>query len=116
MCITCDCKKGTIVVSQQQYTEDVLQKFSKADICPISTPALANKHLIKLDSPEIDAKLYQHAVGTLMYLTLRTCPDLSYAVGVLGCYSTNLGPDHQCALDCVFKYLRTTSNCRLVFQ
>jgi Reverse transcriptase (RNA-dependent DNA polymerase) len=116
MRITHDCKKGTIAVSQQQYTEDVLQKFSKADIHPISTPALANEHLIKLDSPKIDTKSYQRAVGALMYLTLGTRPNLSYAIGVLGRYSANPGPDHQCALDRVFKYLRATSDCGLVFQ
>jgi Reverse transcriptase (RNA-dependent DNA polymerase) len=116
MHITRDREKGTIVLSQQQYAEDVLQKFGKADVRPISTPALTNEHLIKLDSPEIDAKSYQRAVRALMYLTLGTRPDLSYAVGVLGRYSANLGPDHQRALDRVFKYLRATSDRGLVFQ
>jgi hypothetical protein len=51
-----------------------------------------------------------------MYLTLGTRPDLSYAVGVLRRYSANPGPDHQRALDCVFKYLRATSDRGLVFQ
>jgi hypothetical protein len=111
-----DCEKGTIVLSQQQYAEDILQRFSKADIHPISTPALANEHLIKLDSPEIDTKSYQCAVSALMYLTLGTHPDLSYTIGVLGHYSTNPGPDHQCALDRIFKYLHATSDCRLIFQ
>jgi hypothetical protein len=116
MHITRDRDKGTITLSQQQYAEDVLQRFGKADVRPISTPALANEHLLKLDAPEINAKSYQCAVGALMYLTLGTCPDLSYAVGVLGCYSANPGPDHQRALDCVFKYLCATSDRRLVFQ
>jgi hypothetical protein len=116
MRITRDRNKGTIMLSQQQYVEDILQRFGKADIRLISTPALANKHLLKLDAPEIDAKSYQCAIGALMYLTLGTRPDLSYAVGVLSCYSANPGPDHQHALDRVFKYLHATNNRGLVFQ
>jgi hypothetical protein len=94
MHITHDRNKETITLSQQQYADDILQRFGKADVHLISTPALANEHLLKLDAPEIDTKSYQCTIGALMYLTLRTCPNLSYAIGVLSCYSANPGPDH----------------------
>ena len=84
MCVTHDREKGLIMLSQQQYIEDLLERFGMSDICPISTPALANEHLIKLDSPEINVKSYQRAVGALMYPMLGTRPDLAYAVGALG--------------------------------
>ena len=116
MRVTRDREKGLITLSQQQYIEDLLERFGMSDVRPISTPALANEHLIKLDSPEIDVKSYQHAIGALMYLMLGTRPDLAYAVGALGRHAANLGPDHQRALDCVFKYLRATSDCGLVFE
>jgi hypothetical protein len=116
MHVTCNRNKGTITLSQQQYIEDVLKWFGVSNVRPISTPALANEHLIKLDSPEIDIKSYQCAIGTLMYPMLGTHPDLAYAVGALGRHAANPGPNHQCALDRVFKYLRATSDCGLVFQ
>ena len=86
-----------------------------SDSHPISTPTLANKHLVKLKSPEISAKSYQRALGTLMYPMLGTHPDLSYAIATLGCHAANPGPDHQRALKCIFRYLRATSSKQLVF-
>ncbi len=55
---------------------------------PISTLALTNKHLIKLESPKISIKSYQHALGALMYPMLGTHPNLSYAITALGHHTT----------------------------
>jgi len=67
-----DCEAGWIELSQQRQIKDILECFGKADVCSISMPALANEHLHKLDTPEIDVKSYQQAVGTLMYPMLGT--------------------------------------------
>jgi hypothetical protein len=61
-----------------------LEHYGMQNACPISSPALANKHLLKLTSPAIDAKVYQRALGSLMYPMLATWPDLAYAVAALG--------------------------------
>jgi hypothetical protein len=36
-------------------------------------------------SPEVDATLYYHLVGSLLYLT-HTCPNLSFVVGLVAWY------------------------------
>jgi len=61
-----------IELSQHRQIEDILECFRKTDIWTISTPALANEHLHKLETPEIDVKSYQQAVGALMYPMLGT--------------------------------------------
>ena len=71
-------------LSQQKQIEKTLEHFGKIGVCPINTPALANKHLHKLNSPEINAKSYQCALGAIMYPMLGTRPDLAYAVRALG--------------------------------
>ena len=86
-----------------------------SDSHPISTPALTNKHLVKLELPEISTKSYQHALGALMYPMLGTCPDLSYAIAALGRHAANPGLDHQRTLEGVFRYLRATRGKQLVF-
>jgi hypothetical protein len=93
---------GWIAISQQKYIEETLERFGKSDICPISTPTLTNEHLTKLTSPEIDVKLYQSAIGALMYPMLGTRPDLAYTVAALGRHSASPGAEHQHALDCAF--------------
>ena len=78
--ITQDRPAGHIALSQKKYINEILEHFGKSDIRPISTPALANEHLLKLESPEVDARLYQRMVGALMYAMLGTRPDLGYTV------------------------------------
>jgi len=116
MHITRDRDAGWIAVSQQKYIEEILERFGKSDARPISTPTLANEHLIKLTSPEINVRSYQSAIGALMYPMLGTRPDLAYTVAALGRHSATPGVDHQRALDRALRYLRATSDWQLIFQ
>ena len=59
-------KAGDIELSQQKYIGEILERFGKSDVRPISTPALTNEHLTELTAPEIDVKSYQRALGALM--------------------------------------------------
>jgi hypothetical protein len=114
--VTWDREAGRIELSQQKYIEDILERFGKSEVRPISTPVLTNEHLTKLTSPEIDVRSYQSAVGALMYPMLGTHPNLAYAVGVLGRHAATPGEEHQQALDWVFRYLQATKDWCLVFQ
>ena len=51
-----------------------------------------------------------------MYLMLGTRPDLAYAIGALGRHAANPGPDHQRALERVYRYLRATHDYQLFYQ
>jgi transposase InsO family protein len=114
--VTRDRHAGWIALSQEKYALEILECFGKSDVHPISTPTLANEHLIKINSPEVEVQLYQRTVGALMYLMLGTRPDLAYTVAALGQHSACPGIDHQHALDHAFRYLRATSDWKLVFQ
>jgi hypothetical protein len=114
--ITRDRDAGWIALSQERYINDVLERLGKADIRPISTPAVPNEHLLKLDSPETNVKAYQSAIGALMYPMLGTRPDLAYTVAALGRHAANPSEEHLRALDRAFRYLQATSDRRLVFQ
>ena len=116
MHITHDHCAGWIALSQEKYALELLDHFGKSDARPISTPTLANKHLVKVDSPEVDTQAYQCVVGALMYLMLGTRPDLVYTIAALGRHSACPGIEHQRALDCAFCYIRATSDWKLVYQ
>jgi Reverse transcriptase (RNA-dependent DNA polymerase) len=116
MHVTRDIKAGWISLSQSKHNTDVLERFGFNVAHPITTPSLPNERLTKLDTPESDAKLYQSAVGALMYTMLGTRPDLAYTVAALGRHSATPGPQHENALSRVFRYLRHTVDKRLVFQ
>ena len=114
--VTRDRKAGWVALSQEKYIREVLERFGKSETRPISTPSLANEHLTKLTSPEIEVKPYQSAVGALMYPMLGTRPDMAYAMAALGRHAANPGAEHQRALDRAFRYLHGTSDWELVFQ
>ena len=100
--VMCDREEGWIALSQQKYLEEVLERFDKANVCPISTPSLPNHHLVCLPLPEVDAKHFQQALGALIYLILGTHPDIVYSIAALGCHAANPGTKHQLALDHLF--------------
>jgi hypothetical protein len=114
--ITRDRSTGQITLSQEKYINDILERFGKSDTRTISTPSLANEHLTKLTSPEVDPKPYQRMLGALMYAMLGTRPDLAFTMAALGRHTVNPGPDHQHALDRAFQYLKATKDNYLTFQ
>jgi len=114
--VTRDREEGWIALSQQKYLEEVLERFNKANVRPISTPSLPNHHLVRLPSPEVDTKHFQRALGALMYLMLGTRPDIAYSVAALGRHAANPGIEHQHALDRLFRYLRGSSDYKLVYR
>jgi hypothetical protein len=58
---------------------------------------------------------YREAVGSLMYASLGTRPDISFAVTTLSKYSSNPGEAHWNAVKRVFRYLLGTRDYRLTF-
>jgi hypothetical protein len=114
--VTWDRSTGQITLSQEKYINDILEQFGKSDARTISTPSLANKHLTKLTSPEVDPKPYQQMLGALMYAMLGTHPDLAFTMAALGWHAANPGPDHQHALNRTFRYLKAMKDNCLTFQ
>ena len=58
---------------------------------------------------------YRQLVGALMYLAVATRPDIAYAVGVLGRFSSNPGPSHWKAAKHLCRYLQGTKDYRLTY-
>ena len=116
MHVVCDHNAGWISLSQEKYSLDVLNCLNKSDVRPISTPTLANEHLPKLSEAQVNTKQYQSTLGALMYPMIGSCPDLAYMVAALGQHAAHPGTAHQHALDQAFRYLRATSNLRLIYK
>jgi len=53
---------------------------------------------------------YHEAIGSLMYASLGTCPDITYAVQTVSCFSTNPGIEHWEAVKRIFRYLKGTKD------
>ena len=75
-------------------------------------PLDPNVVLKKWDNEELPpdpatVKEYQTKLGSLMYASIGTMPQLAYAVQTLSQISSNLGTEHMTALKRVFRYLIT---------
>ena len=69
---------GTIWIGQLIYTEGVLEKYGMKNCKPVATSADAGLKLTKgtEHSEYVKEKHYQSMVGSLLYLSMRTCPLL----------------------------------------
>ena len=75
-----------IFIGQPSYCKDLLRKFNMDKSNPIETPVDVGLKLMKGREEDecFDRELYQSAVGSLLYLSTRTRPDIAYAVGFHG--------------------------------
>ena len=58
---------------------------------------------------------YQEAVGSLMYASLGTRPDITYAMQTVSHFSKNPGQAHWEAVKRIFRYLKGTKEFWLTY-
>ena len=63
----------------------------------------------------MQSKPYASLVGSLMYATICTRPDIAYIVGMLGRFQANPGEAHWVAAKKVLRYLQRTKSFMLVY-
>ena len=106
-----------IFLLQRSYIESILQRYGLDDIKPVSLPMETNVRLSSAQSPTTTEEFtrmqnipYHEAVGSLMYASLRTCPDITYAVQTVSRFSTKPGLPHWEAVKQIFRYLKGTKD------
>ena len=121
--IECNCASYSISLSQPGYIQSILEDFNMADCNPASTPMEEGLKLSKTMCPDTTEKReamlnvpYCELVGKLLYLAVVTCPDISYAVGVLCRFVDNPGSLHWGAAKRVLHYLKGSIGLKLVYS
>ncbi len=87
-----------------------LKKFRMEDCKPVSTLVNTSSKLTQATDEDkcVDQTLYQSAVGSLMYLSVSTRPDISFAVSSLARFSSKPTTEHWTALKRLLQYLKGT--------
>ncbi|KAL1294296.1 hypothetical protein AAHE18_19G132200 [Arachis hypogaea] len=100
-----DRSQGILGLSQKNYIEKILSRYGMENCRPMDTPiAKGDKFSLKqcskndLERTAMHDKPYASALGSLMYAQVCTRPDISFIVGVLDRYLSNLGMDHWIAV------------------
>ena len=78
--ITRDHMQQIIWIDQQAYIENALKRFKLHDANNMKTPLPASVHLEKSEIPvSTETKMYyQQMIGTLIYATMGTRPDIAF--------------------------------------
>ena len=104
-----------VLLSQCSYIDSILRRYGFEDLKPISTPMDPNMRLTSAQCPTATddiAKMrdvpFHEAIGSLMYASLGTRPDITFAVQTLSCFAKNPGVPHWEAVKRVFRYLKGT--------
>ena len=95
---------GCVNMSQQSYVDNLLDRFDMQDCKPRSTPCELKLYYTDDDDKLDDPRKYREAVGSLIYLTSCTRPDLSFA------------EEQWTTVKHVLKYLKGTNDKMLCYK
>ena len=111
-----------LYMSQEQYIENVFERFNMSKAKVVSSPLVSHFKLNSRHTPSTDKEkedmrrvLYASVVGSLMYVMVCTRLDIAYVVGVVSRFLSNLGRLHWEAVKWIMRYLRGTSKLKLTF-
>lgn len=114
-------ERRTISLTQRAYIDQILSRYGFEDVKPLSLsmdphiqfstdqcPTTPEEMAVMRDKP------FRQALGALMYASVATRPDITYAVSQLARYAANPGIAHWTALKRVYAYLKGTRDFWLV--
>jgi transposase InsO family protein len=111
---------GTILLSQQRYIEEVLERFGMENCRPSQSPLAAGDKLVPIppNASEPDPKeklMYQRIIGSLMYAMVGTRPDIAFAVSATSQFAASPQHEHWVVLRHTLRYLRGSASLALRF-
>jgi hypothetical protein len=88
MTISRDRAKRTIKLSQGRMTAELAAKFGQSDAKPKNIPLSTAVHLTKDEGDPLDTEQFNYGtlVGSMLYLSVCTRPDIAHSVGALAKY------------------------------
>ena len=116
-----DMEAGTMKLSQQANVEGLLAKCGMTDCNPKRTPLADLLPAIDKPDPDVDPEhcvgecSYRQVIGSLLYLSVTTRPDISHAVNHLARFANCPSKLHVGAVKRVLMYLSGTKDKGLVY-
>ena len=110
-----DRRARTITLAQSRLTSNLLSKWP-TEVKPLLTPLSTATKLTK-DGEPLDTSVdhYSQMIGTLMYLSVCTRPDIAQAVGALARYMAAPTVAHWQAAKGILRYIAGTVNYGITF-
>lgn len=124
ICIDCDHSQQKLFLSQKGYVNDLLATYHLCNAHPTSLPLHHKLHSLPEPPPNLLPEIpnseikihYQCLVGSLLYLSLCTCPDLAFTTMSLGQFNSNPTRAHLLTAKGVLRYLIGTADFALEYN
>jgi hypothetical protein len=112
---TRDRSSKTSFLHQTDYASQIVSQFGFDNVKPENTPALDYPENENAKLP-CDKEKYQQAVGSLIYLSTQTRPDIMYAVSKASEYMSNPNQHAWTNVKRIFRYLQSTKDYGILFK
>lgn len=102
----------TLLIHQAAYTKKIIEKFRMQDAKPLSMPADPHVKLSAYEEgdEELSKVPYREAIGSLVFLSSVSRPDIAYAVNTVSRFTNKHTVEHWKAVKRIFAYLIGTIN------
>jgi hypothetical protein len=113
-----DKERKCILLHQKHYIEQMIERFGLSEAKTVSTPADVNVKLTKNDgvSKPVDPSYYQSIVGSLLYASIATRPDIAQAVRAVSRFNSYPTEAHLTAAKSILRYLKGTVDLTLRYK
>jgi hypothetical protein len=115
MRVTRDRCKNTIKIDQRQYIVELLKRFGLENAKTALTPIEVNLKLDSSSNPENNFP-YQNLIGSLLYISVCSRPDIMFAVNFLSRFNVSYSKEHWEYAKRVLRYLKRTIDLGLVYS
>ena len=109
--------RNGIFLSQSKYTKKIIKQIGFADAYEVSIlmePGMITNKLV--NDKELKNKPYREAIGSLLYLSTMSRPDISFAVNYLSRDVCQPKVSHWKMVERVFRYLQGTKRFGIFFN
>lgn len=107
----------TVEMKQEKFIKDLTLKFNMHEAKFARTPLEPKaKFELKDESPEVDNEIYRKLIGSLLYISTGSRPDISYAVSILSSFNQQPRLIHWISAKRILRYLSGTCHYSLFYQ
>lgn len=108
----------SMLIHQKLYVEKIIEKFNMKEAKAVSVPADPHTVLypVKNDQSGITNAPYREAVGSLMFFSIVSRPDITFAVNTVSKYLNNHNKSHWEAVKRIFRYLSGTKDLGIMYR
>ena len=114
-----DRDRRVIKLSQEGFADAILERYAMGNSKPAATPLEPHARLSKADGNGIaipaDKEWYQSVVGSIMYLSVCTRPDLAFSAGALARFMDAPCEHHIVAAKRVLRYIAGTRSLGITY-